>query len=184
MVFYETKSHRAGKHRKPLSRGLEFLGWNFWYNLCTLWKYSDVILSTLKDPVTPFSCIWSSMKQKVIGLGNIEGPYPGTWIFQDRVFVTSTPPVKYKDVILSSLDDPVPPIFMYLVDLLWSKKSSGSETSEAPTQGPHKFRVESLGQSTPLWKNIVMLSCLVWKIRSPHFHAYGLLWSEKSSVKI
>ena len=29
-----------------------------------------------------FLCIWSSMKRKDIGLGNIEGPYPGPDIFR------------------------------------------------------------------------------------------------------
>ena len=31
------------------------------------------------------------------------------------------------------------------------------------------------------YKNIVMLSCLDWKIRSPHVHVYVLLWSEYTS---
>ena len=47
--------------------------------------------------------------------------------------------------IFSSLGDPPPP----LPNLLWSEKSSGSETSKAPTQGPEMFRMGLRGQSTP-----------------------------------
>ena len=47
-------------------------------NLRPLLKYSDVILSSLEDPVPPFSGICSYIKRNVIGLENIEDPYPGT----------------------------------------------------------------------------------------------------------
>ena len=44
-----------------------------------------VMLSNLGDPVPPFSCKWSYMKRKVIGLESIEGHYPGTWKFQGGI---------------------------------------------------------------------------------------------------
>ena len=45
------------------------------------------------------------------------------------------------------------------------------------------FQGGSKGKIYAPCKNIVMLSCLVRKIQPPppHFHVYGLLWSEKSS---
>ena len=42
--------------------------------------------------------------------------------------------------------------------LLWSEKSSGSDTSKAPTQGPEIYRVEFFGQFTPPVK--IQFSCI------------------------
>ena len=95
-----------------------------------------------------FPCIWSSMKRKVIGLGNIEGPYPGAWNFQGRIFGTIYAPCK-NIVMLSCLVWKIRSPHFNVYALLWSEKSSGSETSKAPTQGPEIFRVEFFGQSTP-----------------------------------
>ena len=121
MVFYEAKSHRARKHRRPLPRDLKFSGFGKGDTLLLLLKYSDVILSSLKDPVPQFSCIWSSMK----------------------------------------------------------RKSSGSETSKAPTQGPEIFRVEFVGQSTSLLK--VNCRYLVYFGRSGHpIFMYMFFYEAKS----
>ena len=53
--------------------------------------------------------------------------------------------------------------------LIWSEKSSGSETSKAPYPGAWNFQGVSKGTMYAPFKNIVMLSCLVWKIQSPPF---------------
>ena len=59
-------------------KGLKFSGWDKEDNLRPLYKYGDVILSSLEDPVPPFSCMYMVFYEaKVIGLGNIEHPYPG-----------------------------------------------------------------------------------------------------------
>ena len=198
-----------------------------------------VMLSCLVWEISPpFSCISSYIKRKDIGLGNIEDPNQGDWNFQWGVFGTIYALCKII-VILSCLVWKIGyshfHVHVYL--LIWSEKTSGLETSKAPTQRPEISRVDSLRQFIPpcknkvmlsslVWeiypslfmymvlyeaksyrfgnikgpypgawnfqrgakgtiyapcKNIVMLSCLVWKIRSPHFHVYDLLWNEKSS---
>ena len=105
-----------------------------------------------------YSLVWeirppplsSSMKRKVIGLGNIEGPYPGTWNFLCGSKGTIYAPCK-NIVMLSCLVWKIrsTPLSFHVYGLRWNEKSSGSETSKAPTQRPEFFRVESLGQSTP-----------------------------------
>ena len=65
IFFYESKRRRIRKHRKPLLRGLKFSGWSARDNLRRLpVKISDVILSSLGDPVPPFLCILSYIKRK------------------------------------------------------------------------------------------------------------------------
>ena len=82
MVFYESKRQRGRKHRRPLPRGLKFSGWSFWDNLrpCKIIVMLCCVVWENQSP--PFSCIWSYMKRKDIGLGNIEDPYPGAWNLQ------------------------------------------------------------------------------------------------------
>ena len=111
-------------------------------------KYSDVILSSLEDLVPPFSGICSYRKQKVIGLGNIDGPYPGAWTFQGRFKGTIYAPCN-NIVMLSCLVWKIRSPHFQVYGLLWSEKSSGSETSKAPTQGPEIFRTGLRRQSTP-----------------------------------
>ena len=149
MFVYEAKRHRARKHRRPLPRGMKFSGWVKGNNLRPLFKYSDVILSSLEDTAPPpFSGICSSMKRKVIGLGNIEGPYPGAWNFQDGSKGTIYAPCK-NIVMLSCLVWKMRSLHFHVYDLIWSEKSSGSEISKAPTHGPEIFRVGLRGQSSP-----------------------------------
>ena len=56
----------------------------------------------IRSPPPIFECIWSSMKRKDIGLGNIKGPYPGAWNFQGEAKGTIYAPCKYI-VMLSCL---------------------------------------------------------------------------------
>ena len=65
----------------------------------------------------------------------------------------------------------------HVYGLLWSAKTSGSETSKAPTQGPENFKNEFLGQYTPC-ENIVMFSRWVWEIPPPLF-MYMVLYDAK-----
>ena len=150
MFFYEMKSHRARKHRRPLPRGLNFQGgakgtiYAPWKNIvmlsCLVWK--------IQSPHLPFSGIRSSMKRKVIGLGNIEGPYPGAWNFRGGAKGTIYAPCK-NIVMLSCLVWKIRSPHFHVYVLIWNEKSSGSETSKAPTQGPEIFRVGLRRQSTP-----------------------------------
>ena len=74
-LLYELESHRAWKHQLP--RGLQFSGWDFRVLLLVLLRYSDVFLFSLGDSDPPslklHVYIFISM-EKVIRLGNIEGP--------------------------------------------------------------------------------------------------------------
>ena len=80
------------------------------------------------------------MKRKVIGLGNIEGSYPRAWNFQGVSKGTICAPCK-NIVMLSCLVWKIRSPHFNVYALLWSEKSSGSETSKAPTQGHEIFRV-------------------------------------------
>ena len=105
---------------------------------CLVWK--------IRSP--PFSCIWSYMRRKVIGLGNIEGPYPRAWNFQGRMFWTIYAPCK-NIVMLPCLVWKIRSPHFNVYGLQWCEKSSGSDTSNLPTQGPELCRVGIRGQSTP-----------------------------------
>ena len=137
------------------------------------------LVSKIQSP--QFSCIWSSMKRKDIGLGNIEGPYPGAWNFQGGSKGTIFAPCQ-NIVMLSCLVWKIrpPPPF----SCVWSymkRKVIGLGNIEGPYPGAWNFQGGAKRTIYAPCKNIVMLSCLVWKIRSPHFHVYGLICSEKSS---
>ena len=181
IVFYETKSHRARKHRRPLPSSLKFSVWSLLENLRHLLKYSGVILSSLEDPVPSFSCICSCMKQKDIGLGYIEGPYPGPWNFQGGVFRIIY--AHFKNIVmLSSLVWKIRSHHFYVY--IWSSmkgKVIGLGNIEGSYPGVWNFQAGIFGTIYVLLKYIAMLFCLVWKIRFPHFYVYGLLWSEMSS---
>ena len=116
---------------------------------------------------------------KVIGLGNIEGPYPGTWNFQGRLFMIMYVPCK-NIVMLSCLVWKIrSPIFMYMV--LYEAKSHRARNIEGPYAGAWNFHGGARGTMNAPCKNMVMLSCSIRKIRSPHFQAYVLTWNVKSS---
>ena len=136
-------------------------------------------MSSLEEPVPLFSCIWSSMKRKVIGLGNIEGHYPGAWNFQGKIFETIYAPCK-NIVMFSCLVCKIrSPHFQVYVPM--KRKVIGLENIEGPYPGAWNFQDGSKGTIYAPCKNIVMLSCLVWKIRSPIFrYMYMFLYEAKS----
>ena len=72
---------------------------------------------------------------KVIGLGHIEGPYPGACNFQGGVYGLTSTAVKYNDVILFSLGDSDTSSSDYIYTFISIEKSSNSRTSKAITQG-------------------------------------------------
>ena len=54
LYMYQLKSHRVRKHRRALLRGLNFSGWGYKAQPQLLFKYSNVILSSLDDPGPSF----------------------------------------------------------------------------------------------------------------------------------
>ena len=134
----------------------------------------------MENTPPPISCIWSSMKRKVIGLGNIEGPYQGAWNFQSGAKGTSYAPCK-NIVMLSCLvwkiqSPPFSCIYSYM-----KRKFIRLGNIEGPYPGAWNFQGGAKGTIYAPCRKIVMLSCLVWKIRFPHFQVYVLIRSEKSS---
>ena len=148
IFLYEAKRHRAWKHRRPLPKGLKFPGWIHCDNSFPRVKIKWCYLLLFGRSTPPFSCIWSYMKRKVIGFGNIKGPYPGAWNFQGGAKGTIYAPCK-NIVMLSCLVWKIRSPHFHVYLLIWSEKTSGSKISKAPTQGPGIFREKSLGQSTP-----------------------------------
>ena len=120
------------------------------------------------------------MKRKVIGLGNIEGPYPGAWNFSDGskgiIYAHCLNIVMLSCLVWKIRSPPFSCVWSYM-----RRKVIGLGNIEGPYPGAWNFQGGAKGTIYAPCKNIVMLCCLVWKIRSPHFHVYGLLWSEKSS---